>query len=126
METEVERTEAIIAHCPRAELIEHVMRRSRNDIDVVVFTEVEPLSDQYMRALGRLLVDSPGPLHAGTPLAVWAGGGVLTPQWRETETTVTSSVWGEFEMLRSLVGAGYQHNKDACPFEALTFLRSIL
>lgn len=126
METEIERAEAIVAHCPRRTLLEHVMRRVTNDLDALVFAEVEPLSGDYMRALGRLLVDSPGPLQSGTPLAVWAGGGVLTPLWRELETTVPRSVWGEYEMLRSLVGGSYHQVEETCLLEELSFLRSIL
>lgn len=125
MDVEIERAEAIVAHCPRHVLVEHVMRRTRDDFDVIAFTDVEPLSDAYMQALGRLLVDSPGPLLSGTPLAVWAGGGVLRPDWRDSEPPVPRSVWGEYETLKRLLGTSFQP-VGSCPLEELNFLRELV
>jgi len=125
MDVNIERAEAIVAHCPRNVLLEHVMRRTRDDFDVLAFVDAEPLGDAYMRALGRLLVDSPGPLLSGTPLAVWAGGGVLRPDWRDLEPPVTRSVWGEYETLKKLLGDSFQPSGTSL-LDELNFLRELV
>jgi hypothetical protein len=125
-ETEVELSEAVEAHCPRSLLIEQVMRRTDVDVEVLAFLGVEPLSSEYMALLGRLLSVSGNLLPAGSPLAVWAGAGLLAVDWRAREPRVQGSVWGEFDLLRALHGPRLGATlTEGCPFEALEFLRSL-
>ena len=126
IETEVELSEAVEAHCPRPLLIEQVMRRASSDCEVLEFLDVDPLSGEYMALLGRLLSISGNVLPPGSPLAVWAGSGLLAADWRVGEPKVQSSVWGEFELLRALYGPRLDEAlTQGCPFEALDFLRSL-
>lgn len=90
--------------CPRAMLLEQVMRRTDDETLLLAFVDVAPLSGAYLAALGRLLAASPGPIRAGTPLQVWAGSGTLQRHWRETCPPVRSSIWGELLTLRALFG----------------------
>jgi hypothetical protein len=120
-------SEVVQLTCPKALLLEQVMRRTDDESLVFSFLDASPRSDVYMVALGRLLAASPGPVPAGTPLHIWAATGTLHKQWRDLCPPVRSSIWGELTTLRALFGADYQTdsaNQDIDPVLELQELRS--
>ena len=119
--------------CPRALLLEQVMRRTDDETLLLVFVDVAPLSDAYLVALGRLLAANPGPIRAGTPLQVWAGSGTLQRRWRDACPPVRSSIWGELLTLRALFGSTVHvpvsthgaHPDDETPLDPLAELQDL-
>lgn len=88
----------------RAELLEHVMRLTDDDLIASPFLAVEPGSTSYLAHLGRLLSHG-GRLSPDTPLHRYAQADPGTPDlaWRDTVTPVPRSLWSELEMLRTLM-----------------------
>jgi hypothetical protein len=113
--------------CPRSLLLEHVMRRTDDESLLLAFVDVEPLSEAFLVALGRLLAASPGPIKAGTPLQVWAGSGTLQRRWRDVCAPVPVSIWGELVTLRALFGdAATEQSPGLDPLGELQEFRSRL
>lgn len=116
---------SVLAICPRASLVEQVMRSCSDDLLVVPFLDASPLSQGFMAALGRLLPAAQMPPPMGSPLQVWAGTGTLHPDWRLLAADAPDSVWGELCMLRILVGSDAVVSESfGEPFSELVTLRA--
>lgn len=88
---------------------EHVLRVSPEPSDAWAFLPATPAAAGAQVAVGRLLGRLPGlRLPPGTPLAVAACGGTLTPAWRDLVPPHPESAWAQLRFLLDL----YQPGRD--------------
>lgn len=84
-------------------VVEHVMRCGA-DLDLAAeIADAAPCSAHATTLLGRFMASHPGvALVTGSPLAVWAAGGTLDPQWRAAYPPSPHSAYAHLSFLDEL------------------------
>lgn len=104
----------------RAAMLEHVMRISSDDLDILPFLDTTQCSHEAMVALGKLLAGNDVKLTPGSPLVSWATGETLDENWRSDCPPRENCLWLNLIFLSGLYG----DSKADSPYEQLEDLRS--
>lgn len=109
-------TDAVV----RTAAVEQVMRCCDDDLAVLQFVDLVPLTPQAAAALGKLTHAYPMRLVAGCPLMALVTGGPLDRHWRDSYPARPDSLYANLEFLAAMFG-GLDPDED--PYGALTRLR---